>query len=259
MSSCCKLTFRNRVGEYASILLSDSQGNARKSYISIAINTDRPEIKPRLAAHAFEQSILHKVSPVSRIALITMASPALIKALAPAFVAFSLLLSGKTLDDSLLAVQGTNMASVNMDAAPYAGQLVQALSNNTLSEDAAIPRNGNAYLYPCYGCNCDETAEAVDFSGSTSCNQVPNSGGTIRGVGTTRAGAFGKETTCSLFTDNNCQDEVRTSSNSAQSWSEALILMVSQIQSITGIGIGQTWQCKMVNADFQSWRCYWNA
>jgi hypothetical protein len=144
-----------------------------------------------------------------------MASPSLIKALAPAIVAFSLLLSGQTLDDSLLAIQETGLtpAAADMMATTTAsyvkGMLSQDAGNATFDQDAPIPYDGAAYLYPCYDCDYKATAQVVGFSGATGCNAIPSSGGNIRGVGTIKPSTFGKETTCSLFTDNNCQDQIR--------------------------------------------------
>lgn len=86
--------------------------------------------------------------------------------------------------------------------------------------------------YFCSNCKCDASGSREGFTGDSGCMSIDSS---IRALGLTRTGS--KQTTCSVFTSNNCSGGV------AQS---------------VGVGSG-TYACTALNQNSGSIRCYYDA
>ena len=79
-------------------------------------------------------------------------------------------------------------------------------------------------------CRCGHTGSREGWTGTTGCIQI---GSDIRALGLTRGG--NTMTTCSLFSDDNCQHEIQS----------------------MGVGSG-TYACTAVRTTARSIKCYYN-
>ncbi|KAI5458586.1 hypothetical protein BGZ63DRAFT_426962 [Mariannaea sp. PMI_226] len=95
---------------------------------------------------------------------------------------------------------------------------------------------GNVYWHNCGNCKCNAVGQREGFTGSTGCVQIDES---MRALGLTanRADIPRKMTTCSVFSDSNCQNE---------------------FQSV-GVQPGLKYACTAFNRDARSIKCYYDA
>ncbi|KAJ3530934.1 hypothetical protein NM208_g4301 [Fusarium decemcellulare] len=91
--------------------------------------------------------------------------------------------------------------------------------------------SGNVWWHTCGNCKCADSGSYTGFHGESPCLPIDSS---IRAVGLTRSGS--KQTTCAIFTSDNCQGSV------AQS---------------VGVGSG-TYACTAFNQNAKSIRCYYD-
>ncbi|KAK0659203.1 hypothetical protein QBC41DRAFT_308011 [Cercophora samala] len=92
-----------------------------------------------------------------------------------------------------------------------------------------VAANGSVWWHTCGNCKCPHTGAYEGFTGVGPCIKLDSS---IRSVGLTRVG--GKSTTCSIFSDSNCQ---------------------TQKQSVGSSG---SYSCTAFNQNSGSMRCYYN-
>ncbi|KAK8930278.1 hypothetical protein MANI_113561 [Metarhizium anisopliae] len=98
---------------------------------------------------------------------------------------------------------------------------------------APPPPNGSVWWHTCGNCKCGHSGAYENFKGDTGCLRFdPNQD--IRAAGLTRHGRL--QTTCSLFTSDNCSGKVA--------------------QSI-GVASG-TYACTAFNQNTKSIRCYYD-
>ncbi|KAK4211222.1 hypothetical protein QBC37DRAFT_376261 [Rhypophila decipiens] len=125
---------------------------------------------------------------------------------------------------AVLAVLAAVAGNVSASPTPSTG--------GDMSPRAPI-QNGNVWWHTCGNCKCNHTGARENFSGATDCMKISTA---IRAVGLSRSGAYGKMTTCTIFSDDNCQREVQS----------------------VGVHLGQTYGCTAFNQDSRSIKCYYN-
>ncbi|KAI5468037.1 hypothetical protein BGZ63DRAFT_419682 [Mariannaea sp. PMI_226] len=111
-----------------------------------------------------------------------------------------------------------------------------ALVASVATVSATDFNKGNVYWHNCGNCKCNAVGQSEGWTGATDCIQI-NAG--IRALGLTAQNQFGPRqgTTCSVFSDNNCQHEVQS----------------------VGVQSGEKYACTAFHQDALSIKCYYNA